>query len=233
MKKKIPLLTVANNKFYYQFQNFKRRLTGCLLFLFCACDSVQEKPVPAQAATQEIKSSQEQLHAAFREIRTGDMITRTGNDFTSYCLRQFCQTDKTYSHCGIASVENDTVYVYHALGGEFNPDQKLLREPLAVFVAPDANRGFGLYRFNMTPAQCRELILAAQAAYQKGISFDMKFDLATDDKMYCSEFTAKMYRQAYKNDTMFALTRLPGLEYLAPDNLFLHAACKPVYKAVY
>lgn len=233
MKKKILLLTVANNKFYYQFQNFKRRLTSCLLFLFCACGSVQEKPVPAQAAAQDIKSSQEQLYAAFREIRTGDMVTRTGNDFTSYCLRQFCQTDKTYSHCGIASIENDTVYVYHALGGEFNPDQKLLREPLAFFVAPDANRGFGLYRFDMDTAQCRQLILAAQAAYQKEISFDMKFDLATDDKMYCSEFTAKMYRRAYKNDTMFAPSRLPGLEYLAPDNLFLHAACKPVYKAVY
>lgn len=220
---------MANCKFYYQ--HFGRQLTGCLLFLFCACSSssVQEKPV----AVQQVHNTKEQLHTALREIRTGDMVTRTGNDFTSYCLRQFCQTDKTYSHCGIASIENDTVYVYHALGGEFNPDQKLLREPLAIFVTPDANRGFGLYRFNIDTAQCHDLIIAAQEAYKKGISFDMDFDLATDDKMYCSEFTAKMYRKACKNDTMFSPSRLPGLEYLAPDNLFIHPACRSIYKAVY
>lgn len=221
---------MANIKFYYLFQHCKRRLTGCLLFLFCACSTPQEKPAPVE---QETKNTAPQLHKALREILTGDMITRTGNDFTSYCLQQFCQTDKTYSHCGIASIENDTVYVYHALGGEFNPDQKLLRETLAVFVAPDANRGFGVYRFNINTAQSHALIAAAQTAYKKEISFDMKFDLATDDKMYCSEFTAKMYRLAYRNDTMFTPTRMPGLEYLAPDNLFLHSSCKAIYKAVY
>lgn len=224
---------MTNLKFYYLFQHFRGRLTGCLLFLLGACSTTQEKPAPAQPAAQEAKNAKEQLHAALSEIRTGDMVTRTGNDFTSYCLRQFCQTDKTYSHCGIASIENDTVYVYHALGGEFNPDQKLLRETLTVFVAPDANRGFGLYRFSIDTTQRHDLIAAAQAAYKKGISFDMKFDLATDDKMYCSEFTAKMYRQAYRNDTMFTPTHVPGLEYLAPDNLFLHTACKMIYKAVY
>src|SRR4026207_2159406 len=51
-------------------------------------------------------------------IEQGDMIVRTGNDFTSESLRQLSLTDKTYSHCGIASIEHDTIFVYHALGGE-------------------------------------------------------------------------------------------------------------------
>lgn len=223
---------MANRNFYYLFQHFKRRLTGCLLFLLYACHNNQESP-PAAPADPPVRYIHELLSAASRKIQTGDMVTRTGNDFTSDCLRQFCRTDKTYSHCGIASIENGEIYVYHALGGEFNPDQKLLRESLSAFVAPEANRGFGIYHFSIDTAQQRTLIIAAQAAYKSGISFDMKFDLATDDKMYCSEFTAKMYRLAYRNDTMFTPTRMPGLEYLAPDNLFTHAFSRLVYEVRY
>jgi hypothetical protein len=223
---------MINRNFYYLLQHFKRRLTGCLLFLLYACHTDQQKPV-ASLPKPVVKNTQEVLSGISQQIQTGDMITRTGNDFTSYCLRQFCKTDKTYSHCGIASRENGEVYVYHALGGEFNPDQKLLRESLAAFVAPEANHGFGVYRFSIDTIQQRTVIIAAQAAYKSGISFDMNFDLATDDKMYCSEFTAKMYRLAYRNDTMFTPTRIPGLEYLAPDNLFAHPYCRLVYGMAY
>ncbi|MBO9658805.1 MAG: hypothetical protein J7527_08255 [Chitinophagaceae bacterium] len=161
------------------------------------------------------------------------MITRTGNDFTSNCLRQFCHTDKTYSHCGIASIEHDTIFVYHALGGEFNPDQALLREPLNIFVATEANTGFGVFRFDMDPVQTRRLIKEAHISFEKKITFDMRFDLATDDKMYCSEFTAKMFRRAFMNDTMFVPVKIPGMDYLAPDNLFTHPAAKRIFATTY
>src|SRR4051812_41975620 len=61
-------------------------------------------------------------------IKSGDIITRLGSDITSEMIRQFNQKDKSFSHCGIASIEHDTVFIYHAIGGEFNPDQKLKRE---------------------------------------------------------------------------------------------------------
>ncbi len=62
------------------------------------------------------------------------MVLRTGNDFTSESLRQLSFTDKTYSHCGIASIENDSIFIYHALGGEWNPDEKLRRDPIELFL---------------------------------------------------------------------------------------------------
>lgn len=214
------------------FRICKRQLTGCLFIFISACHS----GVPTQTislAPAPPKDNSKQLHTALTLIRTGDMITRTGNDFTSLCLRQLCLTDKTYSHCGIASIEHDTVFVYHALGGEFNPDQALLREPLAVFIAPEANSGFGVFRFNTDTAQTRKLINEVHKAYTARISFDMKFDLATDDKMYCSEFTAKMFRRSFSNDTMFTPVKTPAMEYLAPDNLFMHPGCRGVYAAKY
>lgn len=218
----------------------KRWLPGCLLLFFIACANKKETSSTketiatqqAEAAKKEIRSFE--LIRSFRDsIRSGDMITRTGNDFTSYSLRQFCQTDKTYSHCGIASVENDTVFVYHALGGEFNPDQQLLREPLSFFVAAAANNGFGVFRFNLNNKQTEKLLTETKAAYRQGLTFDMQFDLATDEKMYCSEFTAKMFRRGYENDTLFTVSRIASFEFLAPDNLFTHPLCKELYKAVY
>lgn len=214
------------------FRISKRQLLSCLLLFISACHSGAPTQTTNVAPTPP-KDNREQLHTALTFIRTGDMITRTGNDFTSLCLRQFCLTDKTYSHCGIASIENDTVFVYHALGGEFNPDQALLREPLSVFVAPEANNGFGVFRFNMDTAQTRKLITEVHDAYVNRISFDMKFDLSTDDKMYCSEFTAKMFRRGFSNDTMFTPVKTPAMEYLAPDNLFTYPGCSGVYAAKY
>ncbi len=219
----------------------KRWLSGCLLIFLVACTHKEPTIETRDGAitVDEIlsvknKSRAFQLIKAIRDsILPGDMITRTGNDFTSYCLRQFCQTDKTYSHCGIASIENDTVFVYHTLGGEFNPDQKLLREPLHVFATPAANTGFGVFRFDLTKTQSQQLITITQQTYRQGISFDMDFDLATDDKMYCSEFTAKMYRRLWNNDTMFSLSRIGHFEFLAPDNLFSHRLCRQVCRAKY
>jgi hypothetical protein len=218
----------------------KRWLTGCLLFLVLGCNQDENTSTSSQTVQQQKEEAAAKekralplILAAKKNIQTGDMITRTGNDFTSFCFRQFCQADKTYSHCGIAVVEGDTVFVYHALGGEFNPDQKILKEPFEVFVASFANNGFGVFRFNLPPHQFRDLIKNAEESFRNGISFDMKFDLATDDKMYCSEYTAKMYRRACQNDTLFTPSRIATFEFLSPDNLFTHPLCRPVYKTVY
>ena len=40
------------------------------------------------------------------------------------------------------------------------------------------------------------LINVVQSLYAKGIMFDMQFDLATDDRMYCSEFVYKAVTKA-------------------------------------
>ncbi len=212
----------------------KRWLTGCLLCFVTACQPAATN----EAATSNTDRVMEQ--AVFRRIdsissfiKTGDLITRTGNDFTSYCLQKFCQTDKTYSHCGIASVENDTVFVYHALGGEFNPDQKIVREPLRVFSHPFANKGVGVFRFDMNSSQADSVIAVIRDAINDNITFDMDFDLDTDDKMYCSEFTAKMYTKALQKDSLFTLSRINDFRFYAPDNLFLHPRFHTVYKVVY
>ena len=53
-----------------------------------------------------------------------------GIDDVSRAARSMNRKDTSYSHCGIVFIENDSVFVYHALGGSYNPSQKLLREPI-------------------------------------------------------------------------------------------------------
>lgn len=121
--------------------------------------------------------------------------------------------------------------VYHALGGEFNPDQTILREPFEIFVSSLANHGFAVFRFPMSSQQVNRLIEETRKSYRDSLRFDMQFDLASNDKMYCTEFTAKMYQRAFHNDSMFLVSRIGRFEFLAPDNLFSHPSCQRLFQA--
>ena len=153
------------------------------------------------------------------------MILRTGNDFTSESLRQLSLTDKTYSHCGIASIEHDSVFVYHALGGEWNPDEKFRRDPLELFCNPMENRGFGVFSFKFTGRQKSRLDSIVKAWYEKKLMFDMKFDLSTNVGMYCAEFVSKAISLCTDHQINFATTKINNFEFVAVDNLFLNKSC--------
>ncbi len=158
-------------------------------------------------------------------IKQGDMVLRTGNDFTSDCLRKLSLTDRTFSHCGLASIEHDSLFIYHALGGEWNPDEKLRRDPLELFCNPGENRGFGVFTFNFNSHQKNKLDSIVKAWYKKGVGFDMQFDLATDDRLYCAEFVSKAITKATDNKMIFATTMINNFNFVAVDNLFLNKYC--------
>src|SRR5258708_7441868 len=118
----------------------------CLLFLITACNSRGQYNTSTPSPTDSFKEEQiitaalDTIRCAGKMIMPGDIIMRTGRDFTSEIMRNLCTQDKTYSHCGIASFENDSLFVYHAIGGEWNPDQKLRRDPFELFCNPFENR---------------------------------------------------------------------------------------------
>jgi hypothetical protein len=60
-----------------------------------------------------------------------------------------------------------------------------------VFADPFSNRGIGIFRFDLADSLQKKLVAVVQSSYNKGLMFDMKFDLATDDRMYCAEFVYK------------------------------------------
>ena len=216
-----------------------RWLSGCLIFFVLSCKnkSAYRSFIPTkedsllQAAV--IKRAYIQIAGIKGSIQTGDLVTRTGNDFTSQSLRSLNQTDKTYSHCGIASIEHDSVFIYHALGGDFNPDQKIRRDAIEYFAEPYSNKGIGIFRFTVADSIKQQFALVAKEFFDHGIMFDMDFDLGTDDRMYCAEFVYKSFIKASRNKLVFNHSHIKQFEFIGVDDLFLHPQCKIQAQLVY
>ena len=121
-------MTFILKKVYY-----KRWLPGCLLFFIIACHSKNNYNLYNFSKADSIKeaindeAAIDSIYNIKRLIKQGDLIVRSGRDFTSETFRRLSKKDKTYSHCGIAGIEHDLIFVYHSIGGEWNPDQATQR----------------------------------------------------------------------------------------------------------
>jgi hypothetical protein len=213
-------------------------LCGCLFFLLFGCGGVSNNELvisknDSLKELQKIKKAFIKIDSARQIIATGDLIVRTGNDFTSESLRSLNQRDKTYSHCGIASIENNSLFVYHALGGDFNPNQKIRKDKFEIFADPYSNRGVGIYRYLLLQDDISNLMLTVKQLHQMGIMFDMKFDLQSNDRMYCAEFVYKAYLMGTKGKLQFNTSHINKFEFIGVDDLFLQTLCKEQKKILY
>src|SRR4051812_12744834 len=203
---------------------------GCLIFFAGACTQtpVYKKLVITKedsiAGALRIKNAYSAILSASKKLQSGYLITRTGSDFTSECLRSLNQRNKTYSHCGIVSIEHDSIFVYHALGGEWNPDQKIKRDPLLNFADPHNNKGIGIFSFELGEIAVGKLIDTVQRLYTKGVMFDMDFDLQTDGRMYCAEFVCKSYERS-GGALHFNHSHIKEFEFVGIDDIFLDPHC--------
>lgn len=217
----------------------KRWLQCCLLFFLISCNhdaAVNKLIVTTQdsiAAAAMVTRAYIKIDSLKTIIHTGDLVTRTGNDFTSESLRTLNQHDKTYSHCGIASIEHDSVFVYHALGGDFNPDQKIRRDAWELFAEPYDNRGIGIFRYRLDSTEIKNLVYVVKRLFYAGIMFDMKFDLVTDDRMYCAEFVSKSYTAGSRNKLRFTTSKIKDFVFIGVDDLFMHPQCSEIKRVVY
>jgi hypothetical protein len=211
----------------------------CLLFFATACHAKSYYDTSLLSKTDSIKEEQkitaaiDTIYMNRKMVEQGDLIMRTGRDFTSETMRQLSAQDKTYSHCGIASIEHDSVFVYHSIGGEWNPDQKLRRDPFEIFCNPFENRGFGIFRYKMSPKENAGLISVVQKFYKERIKFDMQFDLASDERMYCAEFVYKAVEAASHNKIALSTTTLNHIRLVVPDNLYMNPACNEIKRVIF
>lgn len=216
-----------------------RWLISCLIFLCYSCTNTSGYTALVLTKEDSLKEERK-IENAFRiidsvknSVATGDLIVRTGNDFTSESLRSLNQRDKTYSHCGIASIENDTLYVYHSLGGEWNPDQRIRRDRFELFAEPYSNRGIGIYRYTLTAPDIDSLMKTVKQLYHIGIMFDMDFDLQSNNRMYCAEFVYKAYVMGCGGKLQFNISHIGNFNFIGVDDLFLQPLCKAQKKILY
>lgn len=194
-------------------------ILSSLFFIAVACQSRVKNTVPDPAKT----AANYKLIAELKpNIHSGDMIFRSGMDEVSHAARSFNRKDTSYSHCGLLMIEHDTVYVYHALGGIYNPSQKLMRQPLDSFCNPAENNAVAVYRYPLTAPQLDKLQNTVHQYYNAGLKFDLYFNYQSEDRMYCAEFVFKSLNRAV-DSALTSYVRTDTIPYgVTTDDLFLH-----------
>jgi hypothetical protein len=174
------------------------------------------------------------IDSAIGLLRTGDIVLRKGADITSYMLSEMNRLDKTFSHCGIVIIENGYPFIYHSIGGEDNPDQELKRDSALFWFSPANNLAAGVARHHFSSEQVEDLLAVVRKFYKEKRKFDMNFDLASNDRLYCAEFAYKAINQAMKDTNYIRPVSFNGYRYVGTDNLYLTRGgtliCRVQYK---
>jgi len=173
------------------------------------------------------------IDSALRILRNGDLLLRTGNDVTSYMFSRMNKKDKTYSHCGLVRLENGYPFVYHAIGGEDNPDELLRRDSVHTWLSPETNEGFAIGRYALRPHEFLALDSCILDYYRKRPRFDMKFDLGTEEKLYCAEFVYKVLKTSLQRPCFVPVEQLAGRNYVSIENLYLNRSTSLIWQVRY
>lgn len=218
------------------FKKLSRLLFPCIFLAaalgFYACRQPSRTQTSLRHLTDNPQNFQ-QIDSSIQLLKNGDLVLRTGTDAISYMLRQMNQKNRTYSHCGIVLYEHGYPFVYHSIGGEDNPNERLRRDSASFFFSPVHNQRLGIVRYGLSKAAITRLANIIATYYQAGIRFDMDFDMTTDDKLYCAEFVYKAISQATADTAFFSLTELLGKVYVGVDDLYENKHAQLIYDYQY
>jgi len=162
------------------------------------------------------------IDSVIKILHTGNVLLRAGIGPDSYMMAHMNQKDKAYSHCGLVVVEGGYPFVYHCLGGEDNPDARMRRDSIQTFLDPAHNQGMGVVAYVLDSSHLQNLVGIIKGYYHARPKFDLKFDLATNDRLYCSEFVYKAIDSAVADSTYIVPTIAMGIRFVAIDNLYLN-----------
>jgi hypothetical protein len=195
--------------------------------------------------------NQQLVQDAKAGIRTGDIILRSGKDFTSYRIRELSDNNKTYSHTGIALVKDTNVYIYHITPPDLDEpasDTAMRLETLEQFASPKKCFGFGIVRYQLQEEEINRGMGYLDSLHRAKTPFDHLFDLQEHRSMYCSEMVDNMLRRASSERiglTRKYFTKLQAMKaakyfhstleevnkraYISIDNIQLNPACTGIH----
>ncbi len=224
----------------------------CYSLVLCFIVSCTSKPITKEEQIN--KTNNSILDSCKKNLKRGDLVLRMGNDFISQILADLSPHEKMYSHAGIVEVVEGKPYIYNINPKSTNDinDDTLRLEPVDSFLNPQHNKAMGLFRYDITEAETIAFIDAIKAFQQQKVRFDMKFDIKTDDTLYCSEVIVKALERASSGKIVFPRvivdsTRVLGVKrffkimnneidlkkypILTLDNLYLIPNAQKIYTA--
>jgi hypothetical protein len=226
-----------------------RFLTGLIILAFITSCTIRDQKAPPLPPANPYATAQAYINEGVQLAKNGDLVVRSGQEFSSQFIKQFNRHDKTYSHSGIVFYENGYPFVYHIVTGDESPDGTMRRDSLSRFCNPRKNFGFAIYRYDLNEPETRNFQEEVKGWYKKKVRFDSSFNMKTDDRMYCSEMIKKSLAAATGNRIDIATTSttpeeakffsahlhldsayLSKLGIVALDNLYLNPHCRLIKK---
>ncbi len=189
-------------------------------------------------------------------LKRGDLVMRKGRDAISQILADLNPKERRYSHCGMVEIIDTKIYVYN-----INPESKfdikddtIRLEPIDSFLSESINKEIGVYRFNLTEKEIDSTYKIFKEFQLKKARFDMKFNMADDENLYCSELIVKSIEKATNNKMNFPRVFMDSVKVigvrrflkltdekvdlkkyplLTMDNMYLNGKATLIYNGVY
>ncbi len=178
-------------------------------------------------------SNKKIVDTAVSLLRSGYIVLRMGAGADSRMLAQMNQKNRSFSHCGIVMIEGGYPFVYHSIGGEDNPDERLRRDSAKFFFSPKHNTAVAVVKYDFSDDEVNKLMKVVQTYYAQRPRFDMKFDLKSDDKLYCAEFVYKAVNKAVNDTAYITTTTAAGYTFVGIDDLFVNPHAHIVWQTAF
>jgi len=123
-----------------------------------------------------------------KKVENGFLICRLGNGYFSNYFRKYASKEQKYSHIGIISKENDSIYVYHSEASEFTGVGYVKKERLSFFLKEI--QIFDFYEFNFPDSTKTNILNSIKGYYERNTPFDLNFNSFNDNELYCTELIA-------------------------------------------
>lgn len=178
-------------------------LVGMIALLSCGSGEVEKsKPLtPEEIIAKNIDSLK-------RTATAGDLIVRLGDDMLSYQIKFLNEKDQSYSHAGMIVEKDNQKLVAHITPDDSTKDF-IQYVPIDSFLNPVKNLEAALYRYNFSEAEKAQVNTKIAEYSNSAVHFDRSYDLATEDKLYCSEMISKVVSHATANRITFSHINAP------------------------
>lgn len=154
------------------------------------------------------------------KLNTGTLVCRLGNGYFSDYFRKIGSKEKKYSHIGIISKENNTLYVYHSEASELTGVGLVKRETLDYFLSDI--KVYDFFEFNYSDSIKKNLINNVKKYHSKKTAFDLNFDSFDDNELYCTELIATSINKTLNNKEITPSLKLNGIKIFSLDDIYLN-----------
>ena len=224
-----------------------------IIFLIFSCNENESIPA-ADLNPQPVKDSiQQHIDSLKNTCEPGDLVVRLGDDFISDRIRYLSAKDNSYSHAGIIVMHNNKKMVCHIYPDDFVPGADTVRYDLIdSFLNRRTNLKCALYRYNLSANEKINFEAELNKYYSNKVHFDKRYELASDDKLYCSEMIYKALKKVTDERIVIEQSNVPekmqhlisvyfkkynfskkiiaNRKIISIDNLYLNSHCKLVMK---